>query len=110
VRHNSCHPSDSDLTRVARQQAVITAIKNQLLSPGTFFRMPWVAWSAPTAIKSDMGGPTLLALFANLAVSGSPPTRILRPSGVTTLPDGEVGLTVTRQDKQAAARQLMGGK
>ncbi len=109
VRHNACDPNETDLTRIARQQRILTAIKQQLLSPWTFFRLPWVAWTAPQAIKSDMGGPTLLQLFASLAIAGSPPVRILRPTGVARLPDGEVGLTVSQADKQAAVRQLMGG-
>ena len=40
-----------------------------------------IAWNAPPAIISDMSGPTLLGLFGALAISGTPPTRVLKPSG-----------------------------
>ena len=43
--------------------------------PTTFFRLPWVSWEAPKAIRSDMGGPTLLGLFGAVATSGSPPVE-----------------------------------
>ena len=36
----------------------------QLISLGTLFRAPWVAWSAPKAFKTDLHGPGLLALGA----------------------------------------------
>ncbi len=56
-------------------------MKNRLLSPSSFFRLPWIAWNAPPAIISDMSGPTLLGLFGAMAVSGTPPTRVLKPDG-----------------------------
>ena len=48
-------------------------MKSQLLSPSSFLRLPLIAWNAPPAIISDMSGPTLLGLFAALAISGTPP-------------------------------------
>jgi LCP family protein required for cell wall assembly len=94
IRHNDCNPAESDLTRVRRQQKILSAIKDRLVGPSTFFRLPWVSWDAPKAIKTDMGGPSLLGLAGAMAVGGSPPIAVLKPSGVTTLPDGEQGLTV----------------
>lgn len=109
IRHNACNPAESDLTRVRRQQKILSAIKSQLISPGTFFRLPWVSWSAPKAIKTDMGGPTLLGLAGAMAIGGSPPISVLRPSGVVTLPDGEVGLTVAPSTvRRQVARFLKG--
>jgi len=94
IRHNDCNPAESDLTRVRRQQKILSAIKDRLVGPGTFFRLPWISWDAPKAIKTDMGGPSLLGLAGAMAVGGSPPISVLKPSGVTTLADGEQGLTV----------------
>ena len=84
-------------------------MKSRLLSPSSFLRLPLIAWNAPPAIVSDMSGPTLLGLFGALAVGGTPPTRVLRPSGAVTLPDGEVGLSVSESERRAAAARFLAG-
>jgi len=109
TRENLCHPSENDLQRAAHQQALFTAMKSRLMSFSSFVRLPWIAWDAPPAIISDMSGPELLGLFGGLAISGTPPTRILEPSGAITLPDGEQGLTVSEADKRAAVARFMSG-
>jgi LCP family protein required for cell wall assembly len=109
TRHNDCNPRESDLTRARRQQKIFSSMKSRLTSPMTFFRLPMVSWEAPKAIKSDMSGPSLLGLFGALAASGSPPTRILRPSGGVTLPDGGAGLTVSDAEKQSEIRRFLAG-
>jgi LCP family protein required for cell wall assembly len=109
TRHNDCHPGESDLTRVMRQQAIFQAMKSRLPSFSSFVRLPFVAWAAPKTIKTDMGPFNLLGLFASLEVNGSPATRLLEPSGTTTLPDGEVGLTVSDASRRAAVQQFLSG-
>ncbi len=109
TRENLCAPSETDLQREEHQQALFTDMKSQLLSPSSFFRLPWIAWNAPPAIISDMSGPTLLGLFTGLAISGTPPTHVLKPSGVQTLPDGGQGLTVSEAERRAAVARFMGG-
>src|SRR5205807_1927613 len=56
-----------------------------------------------------MSGVNLLALFASFASGGTPPTRILKPSGSVTLPDGEVGLTVSESARREAVRRFESG-
>ncbi len=80
VRKNPCAPSENDLDRAARQQEVLNGIRHQLVSPTTFFRLPLVSWRAPKAIRSDMHGPGLLAVFTDLATSGTSKTMVLEPS------------------------------
>jgi LCP family protein required for cell wall assembly len=109
TRKNDCKPSENDLTRAKRQQKIMAAIKDRLLSPITFVRLPWVSWHAPKAIRSDMAGPSLLGVFAAMASGGSPQTQLLRPTGSVTLPDGGAGLTVTDEARQAAVRRFMRG-
>jgi LCP family protein required for cell wall assembly len=109
TRHNECHKNENDLTRARRQQQIFSAMKDKITSPSTFFRLPWVAWDAPKALRSDMGGFSMLGLVGALATSGTPPTEVLRPSGVTTLPDGESALTVTRATELAAAQKFLHG-
>jgi anionic cell wall polymer biosynthesis LytR-Cps2A-Psr (LCP) family protein len=109
TRHNSCNPSENDLSRARRQQKILSAMKHRLVSPTTFVRLPWVSWAAPKSIVTDMGGPTLLGLFASLAASGSPSPNVLRPTGVVTLPDGGAGLTVAPDEVRRAVARFEGG-
>jgi LCP family protein required for cell wall assembly len=109
TRENLCAPNETDLQREEHQQALFSDMKDRLLSPSSFFRLPLIAWNAPPAIISDMSGPTLLGLFGALAVSGTPPTRVLEPDATITLPDGESGLTVSEAEKHAAVARFMAG-
>jgi LCP family protein required for cell wall assembly len=109
TRENLCAPNETDLQREEHQQALFTDMKSRLLSPSSFLRLPWIAWHAPPAIISDMSGPTLLGVFAAMAVSGTPPTKVLKPSESVTLPDGESGLGVSEAERHAAAANFMNG-
>lgn len=109
TRKNSCNPAEDDLTRAKRQQEILSGIKGRMMSPTTFFRLPWVSWAAPKAMRTDMGGPTLLGFAAASAVGGTPPVEVLRPTGGETLSDGGAGLVVDEASKQAAVRKFMGG-
>ena len=84
-------------------------MKKQLLSPSSFFRLPWIAWHAPPAIISDMSGTELLGMFAALAATGTPPTRVLLPTGHATLPGGEEGLTISEEARRADVARFMSG-
>jgi LCP family protein required for cell wall assembly len=108
TRKNSCNPRENDLTRARRQQKILSAMKSRMVSPATFVRLPWVAWATPKAIKSDMAGPKLLGLVAGLGAAGSPKTRVLKPSGFTTLPDGGSGLSVAPAEVQREVRTFLG--
>ncbi len=109
TRENLCAPNETDLQREEHQQALFNDMKSQLLSVSSFFRLPLIAWNAPPAIISDMSGETLLGLFAGLAVSGTPPTQVLRPTGQTRLPEGGEGLTVSEAARRAAVARFMSG-
>ena len=109
TRENLCAPNETDIQREEHQQALFNDMKSQLLSPSSFFRLPLIAWNAPPAIISDMSGPQLLAMFASLAVTGTPPTHVLKPTGQTTLPSGEEGLTISEEARRADVAQFMAG-
>jgi LCP family protein required for cell wall assembly len=109
TRENLCAPGQTDLQRQEHQQALFNAMKSRLLSPSSFFRLPWIAWNAPPAIVSDMSGPTLLGLFGALAVGGTPPTRVLKPSGSATVPGGGEGLSVSEAERRAAVARFLSG-
>jgi LCP family protein required for cell wall assembly len=106
VRSNPCAPGENDLARAERQQEVFSAIRRQLLSPGTFLRLPWVSWRAPQTIRTDMRGPGLLALAGDLATGGSGDTRVLIPSCLGCGVDSS--LQVPTDERSAAVRELLG--
>lgn len=109
TRKNLCNSRENDLTRARRQQKLFAAMKSRLVSPSAFLRLPFIAWNAPKAIRSDMSGPTLLGLFAAIATSGSPEARVLKPDGAATLSDGGAGLTVSPERKATEVRRFLNG-
>ncbi len=109
TRENLCAPNETDLQREEHQQELFNALKGRLLSFSSFLRLPWIAWNAPPAIISDMSGETLLQLFAGMAISGTPPTRVLKPTGAITVPNGGDGLTVSEAARRQAVAQFMSG-
>jgi anionic cell wall polymer biosynthesis LytR-Cps2A-Psr (LCP) family protein len=109
TRENACNAASNDLTREGYQQKILNSIKSKLLSPLTFFRLPWASWYAPQTLRTDMGGFTMLSLFAAAELGGSAPTQILKPTGSETLPDGEDALVASPADVHRAVAKLMNG-
>jgi LCP family protein required for cell wall assembly len=109
TRKNDCRPQEDDRARVRRQQKILAAIKGKVTSFETFFRLPWVAWAAPKAIRSDMSGPTLLGVIGAELIGGNGKRLVLKPSGAETLPDGGAGLTVDEATKQQTVDEFLKG-
>jgi LCP family protein required for cell wall assembly len=109
TRHNLCNPREDDRARARRQQKIMAAIKDRLKSWHTFVRLPWVAWSAPKTIRTDMGGFSLLGMAGALSTSNDAGTRVLKPSGAMTLPDGGAALVVSEQEKQREVQRFLHG-
>jgi LCP family protein required for cell wall assembly len=109
TRENKCNPADSDLTRVQHQQEILNAIKGKLFSVSAFIRLPWASWDAPKVLRTDMGGPTLLTLFAASEIGGSAPVKVLKPTGAEVLPGYGDALVASPAAVQAAVNQLMNG-
>ncbi len=109
TRDNSCNASSNDLTREGYQQQILNAIKSQLLSVHTFFHLPWASWYAPQAVRTDMGGFTLLSMFVASEMGGSAPVQILEPTGGEVVPGVGDALTVTPEAVQRAVSKLMNG-
>ena len=106
TRKNECNPRENDLTRARRQQKIMGSIKDKVTSFETFVRLPWVAWAAPKAIRSDMSGPSLLGLVGAELTAGTAKPTVLqaRPAGHAARrrpgPDGR------RRDQTARGRPL----
>ena len=109
VRKNRCAPNEDDSARAARQQQVLKGMRERLVHPknwpSSFIRAPWIAWEAPRALRTDMRGPGLLALFTDLLSGGTGKTRVLRPDGV----NGDGSLRIERGTRADAVRQLTDG-
>jgi LCP family protein required for cell wall assembly len=107
TRKNECNPKESDLTRARRQQKIMNSIKDKVTSLETFARLPWVAWAAPKAIRSDMSGPTLLGVVGAELSAGTAKPNVLKPTGGVTLPGGGQGLVVDDASKQRAVDRFL---
>jgi LCP family protein required for cell wall assembly len=77
TRENTCNAASNDLTREGYQQKILNSIKSKLLSPTSFFHLPWASWYAPKTLRTDMGPLTMLSLFVAAEIGGSAPTQIL---------------------------------
>ena len=104
VRENKCAPNEDDRARAKRQQQVLAAMRKQMISPCSFIRLPWIAWAAPRAVRSDMHGPGLSMLFADLFTGGSGKTHVLMPYGANG-----TELLVSDAAKRRAVEQLLNG-
>ena len=54
IRKNLLDPSESDITRTARQQAVADAVGDKVASVGTFLRLPFIGDSLASPLATDM--------------------------------------------------------
>jgi LCP family protein required for cell wall assembly len=105
VRENFCAPNEDDRQRAARQQEVLSQMRSKALSPGTFFRLPWVAWEAPRTVRTDLGGVGLLGMFSDLMTGGGgSQTHVLQPSA----PGPAGSLIISAEEKRRAVQQLLG--
>ena len=108
VRNNLRNPSEDDTDRARRQQLIVQGIKNRLTSPWrapiNFIRGPLIAWNAPKAMVSDMGGFTLPQLALASAIGGDSGTKILKPSG----PGPSGSLFVPAENCRKAVRRFLG--
>jgi LCP family protein required for cell wall assembly len=62
IRENRLDPHESDLTRGARQQAVMTAATSKLTSTGTLVKLPFVGDSLLKPLATDLTTGQLLSL------------------------------------------------
>ena len=62
VRENQLDGADNDLTRGERQQAVVEAMTNKLVSPGTFLKLPFVGDDLVKPLATDLSAGQLLQL------------------------------------------------
>jgi LCP family protein required for cell wall assembly len=54
IRENRLDPSETDITRTERQQAVIDAVGHKIASFGTFVRLPFMGHSLASPLATDL--------------------------------------------------------
>ncbi len=54
IRQNKLDPSETDITRTARQQAVADAVGDKIASFGTFVRLPFIGDSLASPLATDL--------------------------------------------------------
>ena len=62
IRENQLDPADNDITRGARQQAVLQAIADEVTSFGTFLRMPFIGDDLVQPLATDLSANELIQL------------------------------------------------
>jgi len=62
IRTNRLDPSDTDITRAGRQQAVADAVGDEIASLGTFLRLPFVGDSLAAPLATDLSAGELARL------------------------------------------------
>jgi polyisoprenyl-teichoic acid--peptidoglycan teichoic acid transferase len=54
IRENQLNARDTDITRAARQQAVVQALMSKLSGAGTFFRLPFIGGDLMKPLATDL--------------------------------------------------------
>jgi LCP family protein required for cell wall assembly len=62
IRQNQLNPNENDITRGGRQQAVISAIGNEVVSFGTYLRGPFMAGDLVRPLATDLSAGQLVQL------------------------------------------------
>lgn len=109
TRKNLCNPREDDLVRARRQQKLVSAMKSQLFTPTAFVRLPWIAWQAPQAVRSDLGGPGMAGLVGAMLIGGGASTHVLMPTGTALSPGGGAALTVDDAHRRSAVARFLKG-
>jgi hypothetical protein len=60
IRENKLNPSESDVTRTERQQAVIQALLSKLTSPGVLARLPFIGDDVMRPLTTDLSAGQLI--------------------------------------------------
>jgi LCP family protein required for cell wall assembly len=101
--------SYDDLDRAAAQQEILSGIKGRLTSPlrlpYNFIKGPWIGWTAPKALVTDMGALTMPQLVLASIIGGDSDTEILEPSG----PGPAGSLIISEEERQQAVDKLLNG-
>jgi LCP family protein required for cell wall assembly len=102
---------DSDFARTARQQQVIAAVRNQMLNPLNWPRIPGVAAATLRAIKTDMSPLDAIAVGAAVLRDPGEPDHMVIDSSLAAEITGEDGayLLEPKSSLKPAVAQFLAG-
>ena len=103
IRENRLDPADNDLTRGERQQAVVEAMTDKLVGPGTFIRLPFVGGDLVKPLTTDMSAGQLLQLGWVRFRANSSRALHCRLGGEPSSIGGESVLIATEENTAAIA-------
>jgi LCP family protein required for cell wall assembly len=107
VRVRKC---DSDLQRAARQQLVMSALKGQVVSVGSFYRAPWRAAAVVRAIGTDLSTTELIKLgWLQARLEQDPRDRIVLAGQPQTIGGISYVVGLPDEDEQQLARFVAKG-
>ena len=110
TRKNDCAKREDDRTRARRQQKILGAIKDKVISFETFVRLPWVTLGGAARGSVGHGRPDAARARRRRADRRQARTRACSsPRAAITLPDGGAGLVVDDAEKQRRRRALPEG-
>src|ERR671911_2875024 len=102
--------SYDDIDRAAAQQEILSGIKGRLTSPlrlpYNFIKGPWIGWTAPKALVTDMGAFTMPQIVLASIIGGDSGTEILKPSAEIG-PGGS--LVIPEEERRAAVEKFIEG-
>src|ERR687897_890575 len=102
--------SYDDIDRAAAQQEILSGIKGRLTSPlrlpYNFIKGPWIGWTAPKALVTDMGAFTMPQMVLASIIGGDSGTEILKPSAEIG-PGGS--LVIPEEERRAAVEKFIEG-
>jgi LCP family protein required for cell wall assembly len=103
IRENRLNPRETDLTRGARQQAVMQAATAKLTSPGTLLKLPFVGASLLKPLATDLSTGQLLQLgWVKLRAAGGS-TLYCRLGGDATTYGGQSVIIPSEDNRNALA-------
>ena len=103
VRENRLDPSENDLTRGERQQAVVEAMTGKLVGPGTFVRLPFIGGDLVKPLTTDLPAGQLLQLGWVKFRANSGRALHCRLGGEPQSIDGESVLIATEENTATIA-------
>jgi LCP family protein required for cell wall assembly len=107
IRTNQLDPSDSDISRTSRQQAVADAVGNEIASFGTFLRLPFMGDSLAAPLATDMSAWELAKLGWVRFRADSAKSLRCRLGGDPAIVDGE-SVILGGEDNVAVLSMFLG--
>jgi len=111
LRYARTRHQDSDFGRIARQQQVIAGVRNALLNPLNWARIPAVVAAGAQTLKTDVNPLDAIAIGAAVLRDPGEPDRLVVDTSLVTPVIGEGGafLLEPKPELRATVARFLGG-